>query len=38
MFAPWNFPKNLISIIWDSLDGGESPSYDSVTDEQNANP
>ena len=40
IFVPWNFLKYLISTVWDSFHGSESPSYDSffsVTDGQNAN-
>ena len=40
VFVPWDFLKNIISTIWDSFHGGESPSYDfffSVTDGQSAN-
>ena len=39
--VPWNFLKNLISTIWDSVHGGERPSYDlffSVTDGEYAKP
>ena len=40
IFVPRNFLKKLISAIFDSFHGGESPSYDfffSVTEGQNAN-